>query len=254
MIVTPIRTKKVVVGDKLEHILTDSIKKLEENSVIVITSKIVSIANGDIAPLSENKEDLIRQEAQEFITGNNANPGQDMLLTITDNILVPWAGIDESNGNGLYVLWPKNPMLDAEKIWKFLKKTYKLNNVGVVITDSTCMPLRTGSVNIGLSWCGFTPIKNYIGTKDVFGRKLQFTTTSYVDGIAQAAGIAVGEGNEQTPLCIIRDIPGIQFVARPPTAAEKKSVNYPREKDMFGPLLRAAKWEKWEKRSLDKRR
>lgn len=244
MIVTPIRTKKVVVGDKLEQILTDSLPPLSENSVVVVTSKIVSITTGAVAPLSAHKEELIQKEAQAFIAGTNANPNQNMLLTITDNILVPWAGIDESNGNGYYILWPKNPMLDAAKIWKFLKKTYKLQHVGVVITDSTCMPLRTGSISIGLSWCGFVPIKNYIGAQDIFGRKLQFTTTSFVDGLSQAAGIAVGEGNEQTPLCTIRDIPGIQFVNRQPTAAEKKSMHYPIDKDMFGPLLRSVTWEK----------
>ncbi|HYK07876.1 MAG TPA: coenzyme F420-0:L-glutamate ligase [Candidatus Eisenbacteria bacterium] len=244
MLVTPIKTKKILLGDSLEEVLQSSLPQLQENTVVVVTSKIVSLCEKSIAPLSTDKEALIKQEADQLIYDESTSPENKMLLTIKDNILVPWAGIDESNGDGQYVLWPKNPMTTAQKIWEYLRQEYRIKNVGVLIVDSTFIPLRTGSISVGLTWCGFKPITSYVGTPDVFGKPLKYTTTSMVDSLSIAAGLTMGEANNQQPLCVITDIPDIEFVDRVPNKEELDSMHYPIDKDMFGPLLRAGKWEK----------
>lgn len=239
-------------GDTLEDILKGSFPSLEENSVVVITSKIVSITQGNVVKIgTANKEDLVRQQADKIFVNPNTDPAFKTLLTITNNIFVPWAGIDESNGNGYYILWPKNPMQEAEKIWNFLRNKYHLKNLGVLIVDSTFVPLRTGPISVGLSWCGFAPIKQYIGTPDIFGEPLKYTTASLVDTISVAAGLAMGEGAEQTPLVVVQDIPGIIFLDRPPSNQEKTLMHYPLEKDMFGSLIESASWEKGENRAAE---
>jgi putative folate metabolism gamma-glutamate ligase len=244
MLVTPIKTKKVLLGDNLEEVLKDPLPQLQENTVVVVTSKIVSLCEKSIAPLSTDKETLIKQEADQIVVDDQTSPENKLLLTIKDNILVPWAGIDESNGDRHYILWPKNPMQTAQGIWEFLKKEYEVKNLGVLIIDSTFMPLRTGSISVGLAWCGFVPVKSYIGTPDVFGKPLQYTRTSMVDSLSIAAGLTMGEANNQKPLCVITDIPDIEFVDRVPSKEELDSMHYPMDKDMYGPLLRAGKWEK----------
>lgn len=246
MIVTPIHTKKILLGDNLQDLLPTSLPQLSENTVVVVTSKIVSLCEKSVVPLSINKEELIQEEADQLVYDESTSPENKLLLTIKDNILIPWAGIDESNGNGQYILWPKNPMQTAEKLWKFLKKTYNVNHIGVLIIDSTFIPLRTGSISVGLAWCGFVPVRSYIGTPDVFGKPLKYTTTSMVDSLSIAAGLTMGEANHQKPLCIITDIPDIEFLNRTPNTEELNSMHYPMEKDMFGPLLRAGKWKKGE--------
>ncbi|HSD98186.1 MAG TPA: coenzyme F420-0:L-glutamate ligase [Patescibacteria group bacterium] len=249
MLITPIHTKKVILGDNLEDILKTSLPSLEENSVVVITSKIVSITQGNVVKIDDgkDKETLVKQEADKYIYDEYMYSTHKTYLTITKNILTPSAGIDESNGNGYYILWPKDPMKTAEKLWRFLQKTYHIKKVGVIISDSSFIPLRTGSVSIGLAWCGFAPIKNYIGTPDVFGKPLQYTTTSFVDGLSVAAGLAMGEGDQQQPIAVITYVPDLTFVAKPPTKDEQDAMRYPLEKDMFGPLIRAASWEKGKK-------
>ena len=244
MIITPIRTKKVVLGDKLVDILIGSIKELSEESVIIITSKIVAITEGRVAPLTTNKEDLIRQEADRIFVNDKTDPAWKFLLTMKDNIILPWAGIDESNSNGMFVLWPKNPMGSAEKIWQFLRKKFHLKHLGIIIADSTFLPLRTGSISVGIGWCGFVPVKSLIGQQDVFGKKLQYTNKGFVDSLAIAAGLTMGEASEQQPLAVITDIPGIKFVQRKPTKEEIDSMHYPLKNDTFGPLIEAVKWEK----------
>lgn len=244
MLVTPVKTRKILLGDNLEEILSNSLPQLSENSVVVVTSKIVSLCEKSVAPLSTNKEELIKQEADQIVVDQETSPENKLLLTIKDNILVPWAGIDESNGNGQYILWPKNPMATAEKLWKFLKEKYNVQHIGVLIIDSTFIPLRTGSISVGLAWCGFVPVTSYIGTPDIFGKPLKYTMTSMVDSLSVAAGLTMGEGGEQKPLCAINDIPNIQFVDRAPSKEELDSMHYPMEKDMFGPLLRTLEWKK----------
>lgn len=244
MLVTPIKTKKVLLGDSLEEVLSASLPQLQENTVVVVTSKIVSLCEKSVAPLSTDKDSLIREEADQIVVDYETSPENKLLLTIKDNILVPWAGIDESNGDGQYILWPKNPMQTAENIWKFLREKYSLKNLGVLIVDSTFIPLRTGSISVGLAWCGFVPVTSYVGKPDVFGKPLKYTMTSMVDSLSIAAGLTMGEANHQKPLCVITDIPDIQFLDRAPSKEELNSMHYPMEKDMFGPLLRAGKWEK----------
>ncbi len=244
MLITPIKTKKIVIGDKLEEILNDSLPQLQENTIVVITSKIVSITEGRVAPLTEDKEKLIHQEADRYLSNPDWPKEWQSILTIKDNIVMYWAGIDESNADRVYVLLPKDSFVSAERIWKFLRKTYGLNHVGVIIADSTYLPLRNGSVSVGLGWCGFMPIKNYIGTKDIFGKEMKYTQTNFVDGLSIAAGFTMGEGKEQQPLAVIIDIPDITFVERKPTKEERESVTYPPDKDLFAPLIKAVNWKK----------
>ena len=247
MIVTPIHTRKIVVGDNIEDILEGALPKLSEKTVVVITSKIVAVTEGRVAPLTESKEKLIRQEADRIFVNEEITKEWQMLLTMKNNVIVPWAGIDESNGNDMYVLWPQDPMSSAERIWKFLREKLGLTHLGVIIADSTFLPLRTGSVSIGIGWCGFVPVKSLIGQEDVFGKKLQYTNKGFVDSLAMAAGLTMGEANEQQPLAVITDIPDIEFVNRTPTAEEINSMQYPLKKDTFGPLIEAIKWEKGSK-------
>ena len=70
------------------------------------------------------------------------SPGGHVMLTMKNNILIPTAGIDESNGKGYYILWPKDPYQSAKKIYNFIKQEFKLNNFGIIISDSHCVPLR----------------------------------------------------------------------------------------------------------------
>ena len=52
--------------------------------------------------------------------------GETVMLTIKNNILIPTSGIDESNANGYYILWPEKPFESAKRIYNFIKKEFKL--------------------------------------------------------------------------------------------------------------------------------
>jgi putative folate metabolism gamma-glutamate ligase len=245
MIVTPIKTEPIVAGANLTAILDTALPTISDKTIIVITSKIVSIAEGRL--LSHNqvpdKHALIRQESEQYVD-DDPERNYGITLTLTQGMLIASAGIDESNGNDFYILWPKDPFESAKKIWEHLKKKHNLQTLGVIIADSRVTPLRWGTTGIGMSWCGFMPLKNYIGTPDIFGHDMRITKQSILDGLTSAANVTMGEGNEQTPIVTITDVPFVTFVDKPPTAEERTQMNIALDKDIFAPLLGTAKWKK----------
>src|SRR5438046_2321309 len=97
MNIRSIKTHPIKKGEAIQDILDSYIKTLKESSILAITSKIISICQGRVIKKEEaaNKDDLVRQEADLFLSGEQNPYG--IYLTIKNNILIPSAGIDESN-------------------------------------------------------------------------------------------------------------------------------------------------------------
>ena len=244
MNVKAIKTEKALPGKiGLFELLDKYLTSFEENSILAITSKVVSICEGRAVPIKgSNKDELVRQEA-DFYLPREENK-YDVYLTIKDGQLVATAGIDESNGAGYFILWPANPQKSANQIREYLTKRFNLKKIGVLITDSKTTPLRWGTTGMAIAHSGFRALKNYIGTKDLFGRKLKMTKASVIDGLAAAAVFEMGEGDEQTPLAVISDISQVEFVDRNPTGGELKELEISIEDDLYGSILKRAPWKK----------
>lgn len=239
MQVRAVKTKHVKHGDSLEEILDEYIPILKENSIIAITSKIISIVQGRaIAKENIDKEELISREADAVFENDNVHG---ICLTIKNNILIPSAGIDESNGEGVYILYPENIQATAIFIWSYLREKHSVTNLGVIITDSHTTPMRMGVTGIALGWCGFEPLYSYIGKPDLYGKPLQFTNINLLDALATAAVLIMGEGDEQTPISVINEAPKITFLQRAPSYEEEKSIIIPLRDDIYFPLLKNVK-------------
>lgn len=244
MIVTGIRTHKITSRDKdILKILDKYIRNLKENSIIAVTSKIISIAEGRIVKLEGvDKDELIKKESQLYLPRSESK--YDVSLTVTRGILMATAGIDESNSDGNYVLWPEDPQDSANQIRKFLRKKFGIKNLGVIITDSRTTPMRWGVTAIAIAYSGFEPLKSYIGEKDLFGREFVFEKLNIADSLATAAILEMGEGAEQKPIAVIEDIRGIEFRQSDPSKKELKEMEITFENDFYGPFLKKAPWEK----------
>ena len=188
-------------GDDLMRFVTRHVKRVPEKSVLVITSKIVALAERRTSPFTGEraKERLIRQESQWAVKTRWT------WLTIKDNAVMSAAGIDESNADGKLVLLPKDSFVAARDIRRKLKKRYRVKYLGVLITDSRLLPLRAGIVGIALGYAGIRGIRDYRGTPDIFGRPLKMSRVDIADSLATAAVIEMGEGAEQRPLALITD-------------------------------------------------
>lgn len=242
---TSFKTKKIVGGDNLFRILDQYLpNKIEDRSIVVISSKIISICQGRIIKNNGKitKEELIEKEANLILPPEYVRYG--VRVTIKNNMLISSAGIDESNGNGYFILWPENPFKSADEIRNFVKEKYKIKNVGVVISDSHSSLLRRGTLGFSLGWSGFIPLKNYIGTPDIFGNNLEVTKSNIVDAVTVTAVFTMGEGNEQTPIAIISDLPNVEFVDRKASNQEIKELILTIDEDVYSASLSSVKWLK----------
>lgn len=242
MNIKALKTHMIQPGESILRILDQHISTLAEGMVVAITSKVISLCQGRIVPKDavRSKYELIEKEADAYLSEDmslyNAH------LTIKNNILIPSAGIDESNGNGMYILYPLNIQQTAYTIWQHLRTKHTITNLGVIITDSHTMPLRKGVTGITLGWCGFEPLYSYVGKPDIFNHPLQVTQINILDALGTTAVFMMGEGAEQTPIALIEDVPKIQYLSRPPSLEEERMIHIPLEEDIYAPILRGVDW------------
>ena len=219
-----VKTRVVRVGDNLVELIVESLKaqnlRLEDNDVLAITSKIVSYSEGRIAQLGEVEPsdgarrlaekyslapefaELILREADRIYGGVDK-----AVLTFKNGLMTPNAGIDSKNTSNDYaVLWPSNPEKSAKEIRESIKHETG-RTIAVMIVDSGLVPLRKGTNGLALAVAGFKPIRDSIGKKDLFGKKITITRQAVADDLASAAHLLMGEATEQIPVVLIKEAP-----------------------------------------------
>jgi dihydrofolate synthase / folylpolyglutamate synthase len=244
MIVTPIKTRVVIQSAcTIEELLDESLSTLPEASVVAIASKVVALCEGRVQPIdSIDKDKLVEREAHLFMPSSLSRYG--VSLSIARDLLLASAGVDESNGNGNYVLWPSDSQASANKIRAYLQKRFGLKKVGVILTDSATRPLQWGTTGIALAHSGFVPLRDYIGTKDLFGLTFVYQKNNIQNGLAAAAALVGGEGAEQTPIVILSDLDFVDFIDRDPTAKELEDLKIDPKDDLYGLMLSGMPWQK----------
>lgn len=240
-----IQTRKVLPpkDDFLNALFVAKKFKPRDGDVVAISSKVLAIDEGACVPAGtrEDKENLAKKLAERYVELPYVHKRK-AIFTVTNSVLIRTAGIDESNGNGYFILWPKDPKKTAQKIKRAIEKKYKVTLAGVIITDSYSVPLRRGALGFALAWAGIHPTKDYRGKSDVFGRKLKVTLANIVDAIASASVLVMGEAGEATPVVIVRDLKNIQKEHKVKEDLDKFPVRM--EDDIFSTFLLSQKWKK----------
>lgn len=223
----PIKTRILLPPqDDLLAVLDEFLVDIKEYDIILISSKVVAISEGRcILKSAVDKTDLVKNEADVIIE----RPYWNSPLTIKHHTFLGASGIDESNGNGYFILLPEDVFASAEKIHKYLKAKHHVNNIGVIITDSRSLPLRYGATGVALSWWGMEPLQNHIGRPDLFGRLIEVERSNLVDGLAAGATVVAGEVNECIPVVIARGVPNVVYTE----ANTKDSLFAPYNDDTF---------------------
>ena len=192
--------------------------KLENGDVLVISTKYISNSQGRIVDLEKIKAseeglkvsrsfqlkseiaEIIIRESDKIFGGIGG-----FVITSSDNIMAPNAGIDKSNAKkGNAILYPLNPYRTAEEIRRkiFLKF---LIHVGIILVDSRLMPARIGTSGVAISCAGIEPVLDMRAKKDLDGNPLKVTFQAVVDNIATIANYKMGEGAELKPFAIVRN-------------------------------------------------
>lgn len=206
----------------LFNTVIDSIDKngfsLEDGDVLVISSKFVSNAQGRIIQLDSVKAseqsnviskkfrmkpefaEVIMRESDKIFGGISG-----FVISSSDNILAPNAGIDKSNAKkGKVILYPNDPYLVAEQLRRKIFLKY-LVHVGIIIVDSRLMPARVGTTGVAIACSGIEPVEDMRSQKDLDGNPLKVTFQAVVDNLATIANHKMGEASESKPIAIVRD-------------------------------------------------
>ena len=240
MQIKAIKTHPIRPYESLTEIL-DRYVHPQEEEIIAITSKIVSLCEGRIALKKDypDKMTLIKQEADAYLEPEIQHG---VCLTLKNELLIASAGIDESNVENAYVLYPSDIPGSAKKIWEFLREKSGIKKLGVIITDSRSTISRKGVIGFGLGWCGFKPLYSYVGQEDCFGRMLRFTQANHLDALSAAAVHVMGEGAECTPIASITNLKKIEFQERAPTLDEISAIHIPPKDDLYSAIYKNPGW------------
>ncbi|MFW5853559.1 MAG: coenzyme F420-0:L-glutamate ligase [Patescibacteria group bacterium] len=244
MKITTIKTKKLLPpqDDLLEAIYNSKLQPTEK-SIVVISSKVISIWQGHTLPDNDQKDKLATKEADWYLP---RSWGLDFVLhTIKNGVLIGSGGVDRSNSNGFLIPWPHNPQMAAQTLQTKLQTHYQIKTLGVLIVDSRNSFGHRGVTGVAIGWSGFNPVLDNRHQTDIFKQPLKFSQTNVADSLAAAAVLLMGETNEQTPVALITDLSNKLFEPITHNPNEPyTSFEVPLIEDAFWPVLKQAPWQK----------
>jgi len=204
---------EVAAGDDLVGHFLEALDRhgdtLLANDVVVVTSKVVSKAEGRVVPSDESetaREALIEQESARVLRRRGP-----LRITETHHGFVNAnAGIDYSNTDpGTAVLLPVDPDRSARRFRAELLRRRGVV-VAVVITDTFGRTWRNGVTDVAIGVAGLRPILDLRGTPDGNGRTLEITEVAIVDELAGAANLVLGKAS-RTPFAMVRGLDEAYF-------------------------------------------
>src|SRR5574341_429972 len=235
-------------GDDLAGIIAQAIRDshagLQDGEVVVVTSKIVSKAEGRWIDLNavQPDEQAVEVAAQcgkdprevAVILGESRRVSRVRLgVLIVEHKLgftCANAGMDHSNtrpGGAWRLLLPENPDRSARALRGALCAAFGVT-VAVIISDSHGRAFRRGTVGVAVGSAGLPALWDLRGRPDLFGMTLQATEVGFADELAAAAGLALGQADEARPVVIIRGL--VYPVDEQMSAAD---LNRPPEMDLY---------------------
>ncbi|GAA1878842.1 coenzyme F420-0:L-glutamate ligase [Asanoa iriomotensis] len=193
-------------GDDLAAAITAAAPWLRAGDVLVVTSKIVSKAEGSLVdiPLDGDERLAAREEALRAETARPvARRGQTRIVQTHHGFVMASAGIDASNVDRAHlVLLPKDPDASARALRTTLRERHGLD-VAVVISDTMGRPWRNGLTDVALGAAGIPAIRDHRGEVDPYGNELSITQMAVIDELAAAGELVKGKC-AQVPVAVVR--------------------------------------------------
>jgi len=208
---------EIAVGADLAGLIMAAVPDLSGGDIVVITSKIVSKAEGRV--VASDRESAIDSETVRVV----ARRGLTRIAQTRHGLVLAAAGVDASNtAPGTVVLLPEDPDASARRLRKALGDAAG-GRVAVIITDTMGRAWRTGQTDTAIGAAGVAPLRDHRGETDTFGSLLEVTVAAVADEIAGAADLVKGK-TRQVPVAIVRglaelltdeDGPGAAALVRP---------------------------------------
>lgn len=208
---------EILPGDDLVELLSAAIPDLVDGDILIVTSKIVSKAEGRILE-AKDRESAIDAETVRVVARRDAT----RIVETRHGLVLAAAGVDGSNtAAGTLLLLPLDPDASARALRAGLRASRGVR-VGIIISDTLGRPWRLGLTDAAIGAAGVTPMTDYRGQTDSSGNSLQQTIVAVADELAAAADLAKGK-LAGIPVAVIRglgalvttdDGPGAQALVR----------------------------------------
>ncbi|MFL6024548.1 MAG: coenzyme F420-0:L-glutamate ligase [Marmoricola sp.] len=172
---------------------------LVDGDVVVLTSKVVSKAEGRVVP--GDREQAIREETVRLV----ARRGPTSIVENHLGLVMAAAGIDASNVEpGMLVLLPLDPDATARRIRTDLHASIGLN-VAVLVSDTAGRAWRHGQTDLAIGVAGLEPLVSFEGRTDDYGNELAVTAPAVADELTGIAEVATGKLGGR-PLTVLRGL------------------------------------------------
>lgn len=199
----------ITAGDDLAQLITTAAPWLADGDVLVVTSKIVSKAEGRLVevPADGPERDAARAAALAAETARVvARRGPTTIVQTHQGFVMAAAGIDASNVDKTHlVLLPADPDASARRLRTDLRA--RGLDVGVIVTDTMGRAWRNGLTDVALGAAGIEPFRDHRGETDPYGNELQITQMAVIDELAAAGELVKGKC-DQVPVAVVRGYPG----------------------------------------------
>lgn len=223
---------EIEVGDDLAALVAAAEPDLRDGDVVVVTSKIVSKAEGRL--VSMDRDAAIASETVRVV----AERGSTRIVETPHGFVLAAAGVDASNvPNGVVALLPTDPDASAAAIREGLRQRLGVD-VAVVVTDTMGRPWRNGLTDVAIGAAGIAALHDHRGRTDRFGHTLEMTVTAVIDEVAAAAELVKGK-LDAVPVAVVR---GLQYAPDDGNGGARALVRRA-EDDMFRLGTREAKRE-----------
>ena len=208
---------EIAPGDDLAGMIAGAIE-LIDGDIVVVTSKIVSKAEGRIIDLVDvspspfavewgsrwDKDprvvEVVLSESKRIV--RQVGP---VLITETRHGLVcANSGVDQSSSgaHGRVVILPEDPDASARRIREGLRATSGAE-VAVIVSDTFGRPWREGQTDVAIGIAGMRPLRSYIGEVDPHGHEFRVQELCVADEVASAAELVKGN-TSRVPVAVVR--------------------------------------------------
>ncbi|MFD7509573.1 coenzyme F420-0:L-glutamate ligase [Streptomyces sp. NPDC059853] len=192
-------------GDSLATLIaaaagTGDVPALADGDILIVTSKIVSKAEGRILE-ADDREAAIDAETVRVL----ARRGPTRIVESRHGFVMAAAGVDASNTpKGTVLLLPEDPDASAARLRRDLRELLSVD-VGVVITDTFGRPWREGLTDVAIGASGVEVLDDLRGGTDTHGNPLGMTITALADELAAAGDLVKGK-TAGLPVAVLRGL------------------------------------------------
>jgi coenzyme F420-0:L-glutamate ligase/coenzyme F420-1:gamma-L-glutamate ligase len=206
-VVAPSGIGEISPGDDLARIVGDALDReggLREGDVVVVTSKVVSKAEGRVVAATDREQAITDETVR--VVATRPSPGG--VLRIVENrlgLVMAAAGVDASNTpEGTVLLLPVDPDASARALRATLAERFGAR-VGVVVSDTAGRAWREGLTDLAIGVAGVVALDDLRGGVDSHGRELSVTVTAVADQIAAASELVRGKAAGR-PVAVVRGL------------------------------------------------